>query len=403
MKKMLGLAVICFLSLNLMSAEDEGYFLSFSQKGQLIWRGEIKGDDGSWYNIRMVPGYVAPSRNALENWGDATDSFGEYFEARKYKDLSRNSSDAYEWAFDDCINKFIIKGVPDSWSEYFGAANNKVEKRIFGWPMAYPVAVFQTFVDNVFRGVAGTTGCVFGATAGTVIVPGYHMINSGTKGVYYFVGPGMILPMSAYTWNTIISPPLALTGQKPSEERIDGYWVTKISPDEYQAENNKLDGDDIDAIAVWGKILYDNLWKYEDERVKNQKILADKLQALNEEISKKKQELIDDSSKTSKDSYKAEQDGHKRLLNSPENNEIICKLGEMGLSNYTVEVNYYKLTRALAGKNMSEEQARTAYELLKRYSNIKPVAGKPSSNKKDSAEKTDPVKETIQVLKNTDK
>ncbi len=400
MKKMLGLAVICFLSLNLMSAEDEGYFLSFSQKGQLIWRGQILGDDGNWYNIRMVPGYVSPSRNALENWGNATDSFGEYFQAKKYNDLSKNSNDAYEWAFDDCINKFMIKGVPDAWSDYFGAANRKVEKRIFGWPMAYPVAVFQTFVDNIFRGVAGTTGCVLGATAGTIIVPGYHMINSGVEGVYYFVGPGMILPMSAYTWNTIISPPLALTGQKPSEERIDGYWVTRISPDEDQAENNKLDGDDIDAIAKWGKILYDNLGKYEDGRVKNQKILADKLQALDEEYSRNKQELYKVNDKTREESFKAEQIDNKKLINSTENKEIICKLGEMGLSNYTVGANYYKLTRALAGKNMSEEQARTAYELLKRYSNIKQSSTKPVASNKGY---TDPVKESIEVIKNTDK
>ena len=72
----------------------------------------------------------------------------------------------------------------------------------------------------------------------------------------------------------------------------------------------------------------------------------------------------------------------------------------MGLSNYTVGANYYKLTRALAGKNMSEEQARTAYELLKRYSNIKQSSTKPVASNKGY---TDPVKESIEVIKNTDK
>ncbi len=387
MKRLIILGMIIITSMNLSAAEDEGYFLSFSQKGQLIWRGQILGDDGNWYNIRIVPGYVAPTKYACEAWGDASDSFGEYFESKKYKDIADNSGDAYEWAFDKCVNKFIIKGIPESWSDYFGAASNKVEKRIFGWPMAYPVAVFQTFIDNIFRVTAGFTGCALGATAGTVIVPGYYMMDSTVKGGYYFIGPGMILPISGYTWNTVISPPLAVVGQKPSEARSDGYWVTKITPAEFEAKNKDLDEEDLKMIAEWGVILSKNLGKYDEECKKT-----------DVESNKKVQEIYSKANKRKSELNKEESDEFQKMLSSPENREIVKKLEEMGMNHYTVSINYIKLKKSLADKNMSEEQAGKAYLLLMKYSNPKI-----SDKKSISVDKTDPVRESIEVLKKTDK
>lgn len=379
--------MVIFSSLNLLAIEDDGYFLSFSQKGQLIWRGQILGDDGNWYNIRMVPGYVAPSRHAWEGWGDSAESFGEYFESRKYKDMADASGDAYEWAFDKCINKFIIKGVPNAWFDYFGAAGNKVEKRIFGWPMAYPVAVFQTFVDNMFRVTAGFTGCALGATAGTVIVPGYYMMDSACKGGYYFIGPGMILPISGYTWNTMIAPPLAVIGQKPSETRVDGYWVTKISQAEFEAKSRALMEEDIAAIAEWGKMLSQNLGKYGEERVKAELECNRKVKEAYEVSNKRKEQLNKD-----------EADEYRKTLDLPGNSELLSKLKGIGFSNYIINENYAKVKKALMDKKMSDEQATKACELLRRYS--RPEYRHRKTGSKD---KTDPVTESIEVLKNTEK
>lgn len=385
MKYFFAVILFCIMSLNLLADknyEDSGYFLSFSQKGQLIWRGQIQGDDGNWYDIRIVPGYVTPSKYAWENWGNVTDSFGEYLDSEKYRNLSRHSRDAYDWAFNDCVNKFIIKGVPNAWSEYFGAASNKVEKRIFGWPMAYPIATFQVFVDNIFRVTAGFTGCVLGATAGTVLVPGYHVLDSTVKGTYYFVGPGMVMPVSGYAWNTVISPPLALTGQKPSEQRVDGYWVKRISHEEHDAMTKDIDENELSAIAEWGKIIYEKLNKYEDERLAADKEYSKRVAELYEQNNKKKQVLS-----------KEEENEYQKLLNSSENTEIVNRLRETGTNDYTIRVNYSKIKKNLLDKNMDNAQAMKVYNLLRKY-----------SKKNDGTRgKTDPVRESIQVIKNADK
>ena len=381
----LGLLIISGLCAS--AADDEGYFLSCSQKGQLIWRGQILGDDGNWYNIRLVPGYVAPSKCAWEGWGDAGDSFGEYFESRKYKEIGKDSGDAYRWAFEDCIYKFMIKGVPEAWSDYFGAAGEKVEKRIFGWPMAYPVAFFQSLGDNIFRIPAGIVGCALGTTAGTVIVPGYHMMDSSFKGAFSFIGPGMILPISGYTWNTIVAPPLSLTGQKPSEARIDGYWVTKMSQAEFEARDRSMDDADMKQISEWGRILSDNLGRYDEERTKTYN-----------DTSKKVREVYDEQAKKIKDLDRQEKEEFQKLQTMQENKSLVDSLRDKGIDNYTIINNSHRLKRYLMDSNMTEAQADKIYQMLRKHSDFRrPV------EKFNPDDKTDPVRESIKVINSTSK
>lgn len=387
MKKILALAILA-VSINCsFAADDEGYFLSFSQKGQLVWRGEILGDDGNWYNIRIVPGYVAPSKCAWEGWGDGVDSFGEYFGSKKYKDIAKDSGDVYEWAFDKCIWKFVIKGAPEAWSEYFGAAGEKVEKRIFGWPMAYPVAFFQALGDNIFRIPVGITGCALGTTAGTAIVPGYHMMNSTFKGGFYFIGPGMILPISGYTWNTIIAPPLALTGQKPSEARIDGYWVTKMSQAEFEARSRSIDDSDMKQIADWGRMLLDKLGRYDDERAKTYK-----------DTSRKVREAYDEQARKINELESQEKTEFQKLKDMQENKAIVDILREKNIDNYTISSNSNRIKAYLVNSNMTEAQADKIVNMLRKYSDFRrPV------EKFNPDNKTDPVRESIKVIDSTTK
>jgi hypothetical protein len=192
----------------------------------------------------------------------------------------------------------------------------------------------------------------------------------------------MIMPVSGYAWNTIISPPLALTGQKPSEQRVDGYWVKKISPEEHDALTKAIDENELSAIAEWGKIIYEKLNKYEDES-----------EAADKEYNKRVAELYEQNNKKKQALNKDEENEYRELLNSPENRKIVNRLRETGTNAYTIRVNYFKIKKNLLDKNMDNAQAMKAYNLLMKYS------------KKDNGSrgKTDPARESIEVIRNTDK
>ena len=44
------------------TADENGYFLSLRQKGQLIWLGDIYDQKENCYDIFICPGYVPPTR-----------------------------------------------------------------------------------------------------------------------------------------------------------------------------------------------------------------------------------------------------------------------------------------------------------------------------------------------------
>jgi len=70
------------------TGSDAGYFLSLSQKGQLIWKGQIQDSAGTWYDIWIVPGYVAPTREVGTHLRRTGSDFAEYVQAQKYEDLA---------------------------------------------------------------------------------------------------------------------------------------------------------------------------------------------------------------------------------------------------------------------------------------------------------------------------
>ncbi|MBP8853308.1 MAG: hypothetical protein KBG81_09810, partial [Moraxellaceae bacterium] len=53
-------------------------------------------------------------------------------------------------------------------------------------------------------------------------------VSPAVKSVGYAAIPGTALPVVAASWNTVIAPPLALTGQQPAPERADGFWMKRL-------------------------------------------------------------------------------------------------------------------------------------------------------------------------------
>jgi hypothetical protein len=158
--------------------------------------------------------------------------------------------------------------------------------------------------------------------------------------------------------------------------------VKRISHEEHDAMTKDIDENELSAIAEWGKIIYEKLNKYEDERLAADKEYSKRVAELYEQNNKKKQVLS-----------KEEENEYQKLLNSSENTEIVNRLRETGTNDYTIRVNYSKIKKNLLDKNMDNAQAMKVYNLLRKY-----------SKKNDGTRgKTDPVRESIQVIKNADK
>jgi len=255
-------AILCALGLGLLlgvtptaRADDPGYFLSWHQKKELLSLGRIQDEAGTWYDIWICPGYVPPASYAREHFKAAGADFHEYIEANKYHSLKEGSQACFNWALQECGWGFTVKGIPRAWGEHFTLANERTERRVFGWWLAYPWAFLESSVETAFRGALGTVGTAGGLVSGAAIVPAYHALDSAVAGVWNLGVNTIIIPTVGVTWNTVIGPPLALVGQKPAESRVDGFWVTIVAPDRAPVTRT-LSPAEIRLLAQWGVLLF---------------------------------------------------------------------------------------------------------------------------------------------------
>lgn len=211
-------------------AADDGYFLSWSQKGQLIGLGRIRDAQGNWYDVRICPGYQDPATSGWRNLKEAGGNLGEYFGGEKYEDCYEESHDCLRWAFTDSFWRFGLKGSGLAWGRHFGHANDAWKHRAFGWWLAYPTALVSSIVEDAGRLVFGTAGLALGTAGGVAVVPAYHLANSSVKAAWNGGVEGCAFPVCGFAWNTVVSPPLSMIGQRPSPERTDGFWVRQVVP-----------------------------------------------------------------------------------------------------------------------------------------------------------------------------
>lgn len=239
-------------------AEDEGYFLSLKQKGQLIGSGQIQDGNGIWYDVWVVPGYEQSTKDFVKYLKVTGSDFGEYFGSKKYSDLGDTSWDMFEFGYDDCLYDFTIKGLPKAWGKYWATAEERSSKRVFGWWFAYPWALMESVVDPLVRIPLGLGGTALGTVLGTAVIPGYYAVNSTVDGAWNLTMNAVLSPTIACTWNTVIAPPMALLGQKPDPSRVDGFWVKQVGlqPDK-DFQDEPISPEEIEALAIWGRMLFD--------------------------------------------------------------------------------------------------------------------------------------------------
>lgn len=378
--------------------EDEGYFLNLKQKGQLISLGQIQDNEGTWYNIWVSPGYVPPYRYAKKYFYKTGSDFGEYFQSKKYKDLAKNSKRAYRWAFDDCIHYCIIEGVPRAWGENFETASNRTNKRVFGWWFAYPWAFMESTVDNIVRIPLCLTGTVLGTGWGTAVVPAYYMTNSSIKGLWDLSVNTITLPVIAGTWNTLISPPLSLIGQKPSLKRVDGFWVKALTNEQVlniEYADSPVVHDDMITLEQWGIILDKELTLYENEyaQVRNDATMA--LKKIRDEQMEKERKIIDDQREKENKINEKESQHVDNLMKSPSPDvqRTLNLLSEKGFTHARLTAMRGDIREALQENNeVDKKRIEHIINLLLKYPPSR------ATEKGFICNKTDPFRRSVDVM-----
>jgi len=365
-------------------AADEGYFLSWEQKGQLIGSGQIQDGNGIWYDVWIVPGYEQSTEDFLNYLKTTGSDFGEYFGSKKYSDLADNSWEMFEFGYDDCLYDFTIKGLPKAWGKYWSRAEERTSKRVFGWWFAYPWALMESLVDPVVRIPLGLGGTALGTVLGTVVVPGYYALDSAVAGTWHLTMDTTLFPTVACTWNTVIAPPMALLGQKPAPSRVDGFWVKEIGQQSGPEVKGPILPEDIEALAIWGRMLFDASHPFEVQL----QALRKKTQSEHDLINQKSQEA-----ETELQNLTQQAIGD--LMADPHQQKPLDYLRSRSFDSKRTSKAAEELRHYLNNqKELTPAEVNRILSLLKQYA--------PASlpKKKPLRPKTDPLQHSVDVIKN---
>ena len=372
-------------------ADDSGYFLSWHQKKELVWLGRIQDSQGNWYDVWICPGYLPPAKYAWAHLKKTGADFHEYVEANKYHSLKEGTTACLNWAFKECGLGFTIRGIPRAWGNHFSVARTRTQQRVFGWWMAYPWAFLESSLETVFRGALGSIGTVGGTVSGLAIVPVYHALDSAVVGVWDLGANTIILPAAAVTWNTIVSPPLALIGQKPAESRVDGFWVVEIPS--VCPPSRPLTSGEIEGLGRWGMLLLKVAKPFEEERRQNEEDRRAKEQDLHRQIRELQEEA-------------AQKQGQSSANQGEEIQRVAAQSETVkGFSDLTVafgpgtegerQVRAYLASQQLPGESIDE-----VIRLLGHYPSPQLLLKSNPVSSGNVREKTDPLRRSGEILGN---
>lgn len=356
---------------------EEGYFLSLKQKGQLIGRGRIQDAQGEWYDIYICPGYTHPFQYGKKSMKQAGHDLAEYVHKKKYKKIRRHSGEAFDWAFKDCLHDYAWEGAGKEWNKNFSAAKKRTERRVFGWWLSYPWALMQSTVDNVIRIPIGLSGTVLGTVWGGAVVPVAGLTDSSIKGAWHGGVEGVALPAAGLVWNTVVSPPLALFGQKPAKKRVDGFWVRSVS----SGINYHPTEEELSDLIAWGALLQRELSTYQDQRNAVSENLSAQMKALYAE----QKQLRQNADKEKREITRQEKVRAQELLSSSEPHDQ--KWSALDLREHR-DIIRQQLEKQPA---LSKAEQSEILRLLRQFP--------PNTSNQRPAPKTDPVRESIEVLK----
>ena len=383
------IVVICLFVPGSVGADDPGYFLSWKQKKQLLWMGRIEDAQGNWYDVWICPGYLPPAKYSWKHLKKTGADFHKYVEANKYHSLKEGSKACFHWAFKECGLGFTVRGIPRAWGRHFSVAHERSQRRVFGWWMAYPWAFLESSLETVFRGVLGSVGTIGGTASGIAIVPAYHALDSAVVGVWDLGVNTIIVPAVGLTWNTIISPPLALIGQKPSESRVDGFWVVEIPA--VQAAARPLTPDETAALGRWGLLLLKVSRPFIEHRQQNDE--RRRLQRL--ELSRQIEQL----DREARDSLQASLAGQRAEIQQvglqPDTGKDFSNLAVAFSLRGDCEA---RVREYLKGQQVPDRDIDEIVKLLREYPSPRLLISTNLATSGAVREKTDPLKRSVDIL-----
>nr|WP_320131669.1 hypothetical protein [uncultured Holophaga sp.] len=237
-------------------AEDSGW-ATWAQRGDLLWRGEMTDSQGRHYNVRILPGYVAPLEHGERGWSLAGSDLAEYGQARTWKRLGRASKSTFQWGWEDAFWDFGVLGTGRAWRGNFALARSRVGRKTFGWPLAYPWAVLSASFESLLRLPLGVAGAGVG-TAGATVVPVVGAAWPAAKAGYHAGVDGVLLPVAGWTWQSLAAPPAALLASAPAPGRADGRWMTvDMGPAPQVAPRPALSEEGLGTLAAYGAEVAD--------------------------------------------------------------------------------------------------------------------------------------------------
>lgn len=243
---------------------ENAYFLSAQQKGQLITHGTIQDAAGNWYDVRFVPGYQPAFERMTDYLGESGRDMAEYVSRGKYEAAGEAFRDIFEWSYKESFWRFGLAGSGKAWATNFHSASTSVKTRAFGWWLAYPVAFGASTLESVWRITWGTAGAAGGTLVGAMVPP-YAAVDSTVKAAWHTGVDALAIPTVMGAWNTLVAPPLAVLGQKPSPERVDGWWISSSSAPSVTSAF-RPGKEDLHLFARWLEDTYTAAAPYQEAR-----------------------------------------------------------------------------------------------------------------------------------------
>lgn len=242
----------------------------------------------------------------------------------------------------------------------------------------------ESTAETVFRGVLGSVGTAGGIVSGVAIVPSYHALDSAVAGVWNLGVNTIIIPVVGIGWNTLVGPPLALVGQKPSESRVDGFWVTMVGPDRAPITSPPSQ-EEIRLLGQWGLLLLKETKPFVQKQLEIDRNAAEQeaqlqraLQAMRAEADRQRTELRNQE-RTLIQQAAAANELSSALLSQ---HSALAYRG-----NCEADVRRY-----LKGLKVSGEDVERVLSLLRAFPSPRSVAPSPMR------QKTDPLRRSVEVI-----
>ncbi|HJV39434.1 MAG TPA: hypothetical protein VJ528_11385 [Geothrix sp.] len=333
-------------------AVDTGW-ATWTQRGGLLWRGEMEDGQGRRYNVRILPGYVAPWRVAGDGWRDAGRNLSEYGQGDTWTTMGHHMRDTFKWGWKTSFWEFGLKGTGEAWSGNFEKARQRTARKTFGWPLSYPWAFVASAFESALRVPLGVAGAAIGTAGAGAVIPVMETAWPALKATGNAAGNGVILPVAGWSWQTVAAPPAALFASAPSPARADGLWMKVEDPAPVRATTDTVP----DAVLA-------DLAGYATQTAA---LEADQTTSLAGLRRREEQEVAAVRSRYAAERKAVEEARAQRLqawAAQPGNREALLRLARVGGDAATLRAARAELVQRLAASGLGEPEARAAIDDL---------------------------------------